>query len=596
MNISNLFRFCSQQSFVNKACFDSATVTLGAKTTSDKRWGRHVKATDTLIAQPKTRTCTERVKQFGHSISRYFRHLCNRSTTKTNEAQQQRQDITVLRTGHALLKLQERYLRATENAFIALNVNPDACLNEIRHSPCRLLMKKDRPFTKRDLHAAQAFKPMLINQLQSEFIKMGFSESEAKKHARQAFAGGLRETLATRDWRTISTHFHHNGLRYGCTLVPAAEMKCGTTPIVDLPHATGGIPSSDTQITTHANNLWTTELHSLEDGARPALLFKGVRHGILSPFGLAANSDVRFNGARNRALNVVTAALYARPDLLRDAEQGNVVSLTLASTSLVTGGHGGEKGMLEDQMLAWKNLNEEKVLHIPLRNARGEEYVARVKVEVAAFNFGVNELALKAKLGWHQADGYNLNAFKMLLGDNLAETSAPQGWAGRYLADNPTAANAHKVRVLCQQLKAIWADKSHHYDGGEPYKAALRVSLLAYEIGAVPCWNCKSGKDRTSMLDAELKREVVKMHQQNRALLPQEQIVSTPGAPLARNEQQLLQAILRSGGNKEIQEYNTGAPGNKVIRMLPWPINLSIRERIGDQQAYIDTKGLSNLV
>lgn len=52
--------------------------------------------------------------------------------------------------------------------------------------------------------------------------------------------------------------------------------------------------------------------------------------------------------------------------------------------------------------------------------------------------------------------------------------------------------------------------------------------MLAYEIGAVPCWNCKSGKDRTGMLDAEIKREAINYHQGYR--------LSKPGAKLTNEE------------------------------------------------------------
>lgn len=55
---------------------------------------------------------------------------------------------------------------------------------------------------------------------------------------------------------------------------------------------------------------------------------------------------------------MVTAALFARPELLRDAEQGKTVTLNLASTSLVTGGVGAEKEMMDDQMLAWMHLSQ----------------------------------------------------------------------------------------------------------------------------------------------------------------------------------------------------------------------------------------------
>ena len=295
-------------------------------------------------------------------------------------------------------------------------------------------------------------------------------------------------------------------------------------------------------------------------------------------------------------MEVVTAALFARPDLLREAEQGKTVSLNLASTSLVTGGMGAEKEMMDDHMRAWSVLGSQQPVLVPLRDEQGNIFHVSVNLRVAAFNFGVNEFALKGNKGWKQADGYNVEALKTLLGDDLSVTALPKGWVGAYLSQHPRAKNAQKVRTLSQQLKAIWAKKTHHRDGGEPYKAALRVSLLAHEIGAMPCWNCKSGKDRTGMLDAEIKREIVKMHQHEIGLFKQTSGVSIPGSLLSSNEQTLLQTILRHGGNKEVQEYNTGVPGNKVARPMPKFVQLSTWQRIGDANAFKDIRGLSGLV
>ncbi|MBG6247862.1 inositol phosphatase [Candidatus Symbiopectobacterium endolongispinus] len=402
----------------------------------------------------------------------------------------------------------------------------------------------------------------------------------------------MREVLNAQKWETIDTRFQYNNVDYQCTLTPGGQMKQRENGIFHTHYNDKGIASSS-QETAHATNLWLSEFSVLGEKGTPQKLFTGIRHGILSPFGLAKNSDARYLGAKARAMEVVTAALFTRPELLRDAEQGKTVELNLASTSLVTGGIGAEKEMMDNQMQAWAQLSQQQPLQVPLRDAQGNIYHASVNLNVAAFNFGVNEFALIGNMGWKQADGYNEAALKTLLGDDLSVTAPPKGWVGDYLSQHPTAENAQKVRTLSQQLKAIWANKTHHRDGGEPYKAALRVALLANEIGAMPCWNCKSGKDRTGMLDAEIKRETVKMHQHDTGVMKQAFSVSLPGHSLDSAEQQLLQTILLHGGNKKVQQYNTGAPGNKVAKSLPGFLTLSTRQRIGDKRAFDDTRGLS---
>ncbi|MEG3127261.1 inositol phosphate phosphatase SopB [Pantoea cypripedii] len=189
-------------------------------------------------------------------------------------------------------------------------------------------------------------------------------------------------------------------------------------------------------------------------------------------------------------------------------------------------------------------------------------------------------------MGQSASDKYNAAAFNQLLGQNLDPSAPPGGMVGEYLKAHPE--NREKVLELCQQLKEIYNKKSHHYDGGEPYKAAQRMAMLAYEIGAVPAYNCKSGKDRTGMLDAEIKREVVSQYQ-GRPL-------SKPGNPLNEYDKKLFQKVLVSGGNAEVQKYNTGVAGNKVLKELPLvALNLSHHDRIGNRDTFDQVAGLSEL-
>ncbi len=557
-----------------------------------KSLANHVQSTAQVSVKPALIASADTKRFFTGTTAQLVKKYQMSQPVKRVNVETQNELATISRTTKTLGVLEEHYLSAASHAMLELGRNPAVLLSQ----SVKKQQVENRTLTKQDIQETKTMKTQLINTLKGEFIKLGFPEKEAHTQARQAFADGLREVFNARKWETIDTHFQHNGMGYQCTLTPAGQMKRGGYNVFHTPYNDNGVASSSSQQTTHATNLWISSVSVPSEKGTEERLFTGVRHGILSPYSLAKNSDARFVGAQARAMEVVTAALFARPDLLREAEQGKTVSLNLASTSLVTGGIGAEKEMMDDQMRAWSVLGSQQPVLVPLRDEQGNIFHASVNLRVAAFNFGVNEFALKGNKGWKQADGYNVEALKTLLGDDLSVTALPKGWVGAYLSQHPRAKNAQKVRTLSQQLKAIWAKKTHHRDGGEPYKAALRVSLLAHEIGAMPCWNCKSGKDRTGMLDAEIKREIVKMHQHEIGLFKQTSGVSIPGSLLSSNEQTLLQTILRHGGNKEVQEYNTGVPGNKVARPMPKFVQLSTWQRIGDANAFKDIRGLSGLV
>lgn len=448
-------------------------------------------------------------------------------------------------------------------------------------------LKPDRPATGNELKFASQLDRNLKGLIANQLRISGFSSKEAMREAKVVFRHACQDVLNTRKWERVETTFKHNDQMYSCTLVPASQMKLSKEDIFPVSYHGLGVCSSSTTETTHAANLWTSEIRTLSEEGHELTLFKGIRHGILSPYGLNKGSSERKAGAISRAREVVTAALFSRSDLLKLALAGEEVPLRLVSTSLVTGGLWKERDMLNDQIEAWQDLSQEQPLVLSLIGEDGISHDVKIKLEVAAFNFGVNELALKFHMGHRQSDEYNRVALQRLLGNEQGIDSKAGGWVGEYLARVPKPDNADRVEALASQLIDIWLDKSHHHDGGEPYKAAQRVAMLAFEIGSVPCWNCKSGKDRTGMLDAELKREAVTVHLQNK--------LSIPGRQLTHDGQQLLQQILLHGGNSEVQSYNTGAPGNKVMHNLP-AMNLSYHARVGNDDIWMQTQGLSNLV
>lgn len=458
------------------------------------------------------------------------------------------------------------------------------------------------------------------------------SQKNKKKilaEAKNRYKHAVVDALNRQEWNAFETRFFHKEHFYVSNMTPAAQLKLGDNNLstdIDFAAPAGksifkvdydnkGIASGTTKCTEHATNLWISKFsarapHRADDKEHEEVLFQGVRHGILSPYGLKRGSKERREGALNRAKEIVTAALFIQQEKLREAlRTGDPVDIFLTSTSLVNAFNLGkmtEGKQIEEQFEAWNTLSRQKPFPLEIHDEKGELRTIQVNLEVAAFNFGVTEMALKLKRGWEKSDTQNakglqtilgskenMQSLQQLLGTDLQADDAFGGWVGRYLSNNPSAADAQIVRDLCRQINEIWNAKKHRDDAGDPYKMARLIVLLSHRIGVVPCYNCKSGKDRTGMLDSEIKREVTALHCDGSH--------SNYKTQLNQEQKKLFQKVLLHSGNLEIQKKNTGAPGNIVLRNFP-PLKkliypkLSLKERIGDNEVFHRARGLSGVV
>ncbi|EKS7702294.1 type III secretion system effector inositol phosphate phosphatase [Salmonella enterica] len=448
-------------------------------------------------------------------------------------------------------------------------------------------VKADRPATKQEEAAAKALKKNLI-ELIAKQQQSGLPAKEAYRLAAATFRDAQVKHLNSQPWQTIKNTLTHNGHQYTNMQLPAADMKIGTQDIFPSAYQGKGVCSWDTKNIHHANNLWMSTVSAHEDG-KDKTLFCGIRHGVLSPYDVK-DPLLRQTCAENKAKEVLTAALFSKPELLTRALEGEAVNLKLVSVGLLTASNvlGKEGTMVEDQMRAWQSLTQPgKMIHLKIRNKDGELQTVKIKPEIAAFNVGVNELALKLGFGLKTSDSYNVEALHQLLGNDLRPEAKPGGWVGDWLAQYPD--NYKVVNILARQIKDIWKNNLHHKDGGEPYKLAQRLAMLANEIDAVPAWNCKSGKDRTGMMDSEIKRETISLHQTH--------TLNAPGSLPDRSGQEIFQKVLLNSGNLEIQKQNTGGAGNKVMKNLsPEVLNLSYQKRVGDENIWQSVKGISSLI
>ena len=212
----------------------------------------------------------------------------------------------------------------------------------------------------------------------------------------------------------------------------------------------------------------------------------------------------------------------------------------------------------------------------------GQTRTIKIKPRIATFNFGVNFLAQTHVFstlsgGWYTSGGINSQGWRDFCAFVNREITA--------MRTRNSPAEAAKLRAceqIFRQLNAIMNGKTYKNDHNEAYKAPARIAVLAHLLGGVPAWNCKSGKDRTSVMDVECKFIAT--------LVAMGKPVPEPGAQLTPEQIALHRELFLQAGNLELQEYNTGVAGYKSLTEVSSNVT-----RTG--KGYIDyAKGLSKAV
>lgn len=287
-------------------------------------------------------------------------------------------------------------------------------------------------------------------------------------------------------------------------------------------------------------------------------------------------------GSEKRVLDLVTTNLLKSEAKLQKAlgdgsNPPKTVDINLNSIALVTPDHfrgikgrsgpGNERKMLAGQMKALQSIaNRPQPMELTIKNANGETQTVSVNVKVNAFNFGVNGggFLFRGKIGafsgWGTSDAYNKKSMEALIGTKSERKGgAISGQVKDFLETQGDSLSAEKRKIitdLAGQVAKMWDDKSYHREGKEPYKMVSRLALLSSMIDGDTCWNCKSGKDRTGQMDVETKRLAAEIWMSGKVPEPDVE----PDDQTKSNRFRMAM----DGGNLEIQNYNTGAPGFKL--------------------------------
>ncbi len=466
-------------------------------------------------------------------------------------------------------------------------------LRELRNELTKQSVKEVSSATNR--HAQNLGKSLkdlpteLETTLKVVFKERGLSVDGMKDQLHHAHIKALNQG---QNWETVdkTVSFTLNGKAhdFGSTIRPASQMG-GIFPHPYLPGS--GVCSATTDSADHAVNLAASELRSSNN----KVLFSGVRHGVNSAFGLHEGDRLSANACRTE--ECVTAALASRPGVLKQALANPLqpVRLELSSISLLTPDYfrthiqhsenSSEKTQMEEQIAAWVSLKpvpgEDFIRHTVMDPDTGKPQIIRIKLDVLPFNFGVNEGAVEGKFGmsserdlvsgWGFARATNEASLSKLFGQ-LDTHGVLGGKVGEFLARHDVSQqDKETVKALSNQIRNMWANGSHMHGGNDPYKMVARLAVLTHKIDGVPLWNCKSGKDRTGMLDVEAKFLAARIELTGE--------VPKPDTELTEQEKQMYRIFIQDTGNLEIQRYNTGLGGFKTEGVQ------GIDARIGDDRA-----------
>ena len=275
-----------------------------------------------------------------------------------------------------------------------------------------------------------------------------------------------------------------------------------------------------------------------------------------------------------------------------------------------------ERKMLSHQKAAFAELARGGAVELDVRDHEGRPRTVTANVSVRQFNFGVNAGAVQglrlgsATLVPSRAPGVrNLVGWGFAMTDNDPNLRKLLGPPGSGWLEGDVAARAHTMlerarelndgrlndldgelaraepgspnavaaereraavteqiatleknaRTLIQaarDVKTIWESKDYRRGGGDPFKMVSRLVLVSHLMGETPLFNCKSGKDRTGQLDAEVKF-LATVADERDGRLPHvdremERWRSTRGD------------FTLSSGNLEMQRLNTGLPGYRL--------------------------------
>ncbi len=327
----------------------------------------------------------------------------------------------------------------------------------------------------------------------------------------------------------------------------------------------------------HAINLWKTEAKT-KDGK---VLFSALRHG-------------NTRGKEQSTKEIILAAAYQQyGERLLKLEEGkskeNPIKVKLGNIQLMSPAKGITSVISVDKEMPFKQMDKfkeyvGKPFEIEIKDNNTSIWLKLEKSILV--NFGTNTLhyALNGALV-SSSDKQNEEAFKTLFGKKLMDFASEKynknkgecrwndfifkiddfedgeifEWFKNYKnKDTKDYKDKEKKIVnLSSQILYLWYSTNKRGKSSNPAAIQTRLAALMYLIGYPVSFNCKSGKDRTGEVAAEINDLVLTME-------ANEGEVPDPDADLKDEDKLQARNVLDATQSDVIAQTNTGIRGLKI--------------------------------
>ena len=451
----------------------------------------------------------------------------NAKTTLTacDGTTQQQALISQSKASHYLDALTEQFCkdskslahRAIDDLIEQVNLK-STDLNVEQDNPKRLQLIQDA-HEKIDaaLHKPN-IKKTIVKILENFQIKLTGSKNSQwsiKDHFKALFSTQLNQ----QDWSVPVESYEYKGQHFNLLRTPGSKVTSLIKKYQDKGFTGICSGSIDSLKKCFTPNLWITKLTNNQGDA----IFKGIRHGVIRSE--AASEDVL-----KAAFEVSKSDTGFDRHYQDHLTPNNPYPLKMASIALLTpsklfGRATLERELIDKQWQALKALNNSKQ-PFPISHtlANGEEVTIYVKPEILMFNLGTNAVASNTFFNrlsqWIEKldflNRFDISGWKKSHQANTDNLQKLLNWALDLSATHTDSQKKLRIENLISSVLELQSNKPQN----RPHAYALQktIALLAYEIGVVPAFNCKSGKDRTAVLETEILAEAMDTHKEARGV------------------------------------------------------------------------------
>ena len=360
------------------------------------------------------------------------------------------------------------------------------------------------------------------------------------------------------------------------------------------------------------NSSFLTELSKVpkKEGEPLPLLFQAIRHGVLVAYKIVPKkvkmlpmkmqkdmikdlylefnegnidnivNDIKMENAKgayvckkmqmNASLNftreLIINAIISQGKL-DEALNGETVNVTITSVALLSPYvSGGEAKMLDKQINAYEELSNHsdesgnKEIEIHIKDNIGNDVVIKVVPKIIYLNCGVNIL-------YHQKIIF-LEKFQKGVSTNINGNAIVflQSELNKFSIDNE---NYQLATDLMGHIMNIQTNQSKY---SNRYALPMCIVWLGFILGHTVSFNCKSGKDRTGILDALVKCYISYYDATNELLTPDFlHNYNDADAEIEGHIKKSIVNFLLHCGSFEVQGLVAGFRGYKIkLSLEPW--------------------------